>query len=108
MLHVPPAAVGWRQLVKGWLAAEPLLPDTGKRVVQKWVEYAVDAVLSMMRKEVLLPPPSDPDPGPGPGSKPNPKPGPKPNQPLGANDTLRARADAPPPLAPAQLPRLLG
>ena len=78
MLHVPPAAVGWRQLVKGWLAAEPLLPDTGKRVVQKWVEYAVDAVLSMMRKEVLLPPPSDPDPGPGPGSKPDPKPSPKP------------------------------
>jgi len=28
-------------------------------------------------------------------------------QPLGANDTLRARVDAPPPLAPAQLPRLL-
>ena len=29
-------------------------------------------------------------------------------QPLGANDTLRARTNAPPPLAPAQLPRLLG
>ena len=28
-------------------------------------------------------------------------------QPLGANDTLRARVDAPPPLVPAQLPRLL-
>ena len=28
-------------------------------------------------------------------------------QPLGANDTLRAREDAPPPFAPAQLPRLL-
>ena len=54
VLHVPPAAVGWWQLVRGWLAAEPLVPAASKRVLQKWVQYAVDGVLLQMRKEGLL------------------------------------------------------
>ena len=129
VLHVPPAAVGWRQLVKGWLAAEPNpnpnpnsnpnpipnpnpspnpspnqagsppslwcqrrasaccrsrtptrtpTPDPNpnpnpipltlpRRVLQKWVEYAVDGVLSLMRKEaryLVITPNPNPSPNP--------------------------------------------
>ena len=31
------------------------MPETGKRVLQKWAEHAIDGVLSLMRKEAMLP-----------------------------------------------------
>lgn len=52
---MPPTAVGWRSLVRGWVAAEALCLPGSKRVLQKWCDGAVEAVTSQMRKEALLP-----------------------------------------------------
>ena len=52
---MPPTAVGWRSLVRGWVAAEALCLPGSKRALQKWCDGAVEAVTSQMRKEALLP-----------------------------------------------------
>ena len=55
VVHVPPAVVGWRALVRGWLGAEQNCLPGARRVLQKWCDASVEAITSQMRKESLLP-----------------------------------------------------